>query len=118
VPVRRCLTCGALFRGASNRCPEHRATTRTAYGAGERRRRKATVDIHVEAYGAVCPGWHVPMHTVDASDLTADHVQAIAAGGAPGGLLEVLCRSCNGRKADRQETRAWPAAAAPASPPR
>jgi len=32
------------------------------------------------------------------SDLTADHIVAIANGGDPDGPLQTLCRSCNSRK--------------------
>jgi len=64
--------------------------------SAERARRKAHVDGWRDQYGDWCPGYLVPGHP--ASDLTADHVVAVALGGDPQGELGVLCRSCNGRK--------------------
>lgn len=97
MPPRRCRHCRQLV-DKGFRCP-CTPNTRTGYGSAERRRRAAVVADHREAYGAVCPGWRRPMH--EASDLTADHVVPVAAGGAPHGPLEVLCRSCNSTKGAR-----------------
>lgn len=97
MPPRRCRHCRQLVAaGARCSCTPN---TRTGYGNAERRRRAQTVADHREAYGDICPGWHREMH--EAADLTADHVRAVAAGGAPDGPLEVLCRSCNSRKGAR-----------------
>jgi 5-methylcytosine-specific restriction enzyme A len=90
------------------RCPTHRAErerhqratvpTKATRTHAEQRRRAAAVRRHRARHGNRCPGWHVPPH--EATDLTADHIIAIAAGGQPAGQLQVLCRSCNARKAD------------------
>ena len=98
---RPCLTCGVLTATGS-RCP---ACTRTAPTTGrdtsyaERMRRKRTVDQHRAEFGDVCPGYQRGPHP--SSDLTADHVVSVAAGGHDNGPLAVLCRSCNSRKGDR-----------------
>lgn len=65
----------------------------------ERKRRRRCVEEHRKAYGDVCPGWGVPAHA--ASDLCADHVVPVAAGGDESGPLSVLCRRCNSAKRDR-----------------
>jgi 5-methylcytosine-specific restriction protein A len=65
---------------------------------GERKRRAAVVAAHRAEYGDWCPGWQRPAHP--STDLTADHLLAVAAGGDEGGSLAVLCRSCNGSKQD------------------
>jgi 5-methylcytosine-specific restriction protein A len=97
MPPRRCVHCRQLVAaGARCGCTPN---TRTGYTNGERVRRARTVADHREAYGDICPGWGIAMH--EASDLTADHVRPIGAGGRQDGPLEVLCRSCNGRKAAR-----------------
>nr|WP_062336168.1 hypothetical protein [Herbidospora sakaeratensis] len=49
--------------------------------------------MHVEQFGAVCPGWERPSHPAD--DLTADHILPPGRGGAENGPLRVLCRTCN-----------------------
>jgi hypothetical protein len=48
-----------------------------------------------DAFGDWCPGYQRPAHP--AADLTIDHVEPLAAGGAPFdiGNTAVLCRSCN-----------------------
>lgn len=103
---RPCLDCGDLAAGSRcskceaererNRKPRPTNTTRTS---SERTRRAAAVRAHVHRYGYWCPGWQRPAHATP--DLTADHITPIAAGGQPDGELQVLCRSCNGRKAAR-----------------
>lgn len=97
MPPRRCVRCRELS-DAGVRCPCS-PNTRTGYDWGERKRRARAVADHLEAYGAVCPGWGRDWHEAD--DLTADHVRPVASGGEQTGPLEVLCRSCNGRKAAR-----------------
>lgn len=59
----------------------------------------AAVNAYRDEYGDWCPGYERPPHP--AADLTADHIEEIAMGGQPDGPLQVLCRSCNGRKAMR-----------------
>jgi 5-methylcytosine-specific restriction protein A len=80
-------------------CPkqQRRANTRRKRSKGERLRRQAVIAQHVAQHGYVCPGYDVPAHP--SSDLTADHIQPVARGGSEeGGALQVLCRSCNGRR--------------------
>lgn len=103
--LRPCLDCGELANGP--RCPTHRrhrdnATlhakrARRPYSRTEQQRRAAAVATHLATRGPWCPGWLVAGHP--STDLTADHVTPVAAGGAEDGNLEVLCRSCNSRKA-------------------
>lgn len=62
----------------------------------ERARRRAAVDAHVAACGHVCPGWRRRPHP--STDLTADHITPLSAGGREDGPLRVLCRSCNSRR--------------------
>lgn len=73
--------------------------TKRTLTSSEARRRKAVVESWRSRYGNVCPGFGRSPHV--ATDLTADHVVPIAAGGAPSGRLSVLCRSCNSRKGAR-----------------
>lgn len=99
-----CLKCGvSTYFGP--RCRRHarpdpprrsKTPTRTGYTHAEKKRRKQAVREHVARHGWVCPGWQRTAHR--AYDLTADHVVPVAAGGSQGGPLQVLCRSCNGRK--------------------
>ncbi len=102
-PLRPCLTCGTLSRQA--RCPGHtRQVTaakraRRPYPQAERTRRAAVVSAWRATIGDWCPGWQVAPH--HATDLTADHPIAVAAGGREDAPLTVLCRSCNSRKGAR-----------------
>ena len=84
--------------GRQSRCQKHRTYSPTYHQRdwAEQKRRKAADDAHVETHGYWCPGWGVPAH--ESTDLTADHVTAVANGGGSGPLA-VLCRSCNSRKA-------------------
>lgn len=92
--------------GPHGRCATHqrereryeRATvpTKRTRTTRERNRRAAAVSAHRRHHGDVCPGYDRPPHT--ATDLTADHVHAVADGGSPTGALTVLCRACNSRK--------------------
>lgn len=109
-PLRPCLGCGKPTRGS--RCnrvgcqlprrvyrkPNH-STRRPDYTHAERTRRAHTVRAWREQHGDWCPGYQVPPHP--ATDLTADHVNPVAAGGHESGPLTVLCRACNGRKQHR-----------------
>jgi 5-methylcytosine-specific restriction protein A len=104
MPKRPCLDCGALSDQA--RCPTHRRVPlqrkrqrRPRISQAEEARRAATVRTWRAQHGDVCPGWQRDSHP--SSDLTADHTVAVGAGGAEDGPLSVLCRSCNGAKADR-----------------
>ncbi len=103
--------CRVLCEGV--RCPVHQAAYETArtrrkrqvrpYTAAERRRRALAVQAWVAENGPVCPGWRRPAHAVPREELTADHPDPVAAGGDEEQPLEVLCRSCNGAKADSVE---------------
>lgn len=103
--LKPCLSCGRLSDQA--RCPEHRRErerertqrpTNLTRDTAERKRRAAAVSQHRQEFGNWCPGWKIPAHA--STDLTADHVVSVAAGGDPSGELQVLCRVCNGRKSD------------------
>lgn len=104
MPLRPCLTCGALSPGP--RCPTHTRITerertqskrvRRPYTHSERVRRAAVVAEHRATQGDVCPGWRRLPHP--AQDLTADHPHAVGAGGHEQQSLTVLCRSCNSAK--------------------
>lgn len=119
MPRRPCLglpgkPCGQLTDHPSSRCPGCRRTrdTHTLRAKRQRRprishaeeaRRAATVTAWRAQHGSVCPGWQRPAHPVDerVNPLTADHEVAVGAGGTEDGPLTVLCRACNGAKADR-----------------
>lgn len=110
MPKKPCLDCGQLFtigtsfirgdkRKRAARCPrcqEQADGRRDLSDPAVRRQRKAAVDAWVQAHGWVCPGWRRDPHP--STDLTADHVVAVASGGNPLGPFAVLCRSCNSRK--------------------
>lgn len=97
-----CLEAGcpepAVYRG---RCRGHATaadrreknttpTKRAGKTSVERRRRADVVARWRSRYGDICPGWGRPAH--HASDLTAQHVHALALGGSPYQPLMVLCR--------------------------
>lgn len=96
MPMRPCLTCGRL--SPASRCPKHNRLhpTNVNRNWAERQRRARAVAEHRTQHGDWCPGWHRPAHP--SSDLTADHITPVAAGGHPHGPLQVLCRSCNSSK--------------------
>ncbi|MFC3504822.1 HNH endonuclease [Micromonospora krabiensis] len=105
---RICLDCGTLTDGTrctTCRRPRERAMLqakrqrRPRPTHAEDKRRAAAVAAHRREHGDWCPGWRRDPH--EASDLTADHVDAVAAGGAESGDLQVLCRSCNSAKGAR-----------------
>jgi 5-methylcytosine-specific restriction enzyme A len=107
---RPCNGCGALTRSQPcTRCRRHRdrATDRgkrqrRPFTNTERQRRAQAVAAHRATYGDWCPGipaLNRPVHR--STDLTADHVQAVGAGGTEDGPLVVRCRSCNSAKAAR-----------------
>jgi 5-methylcytosine-specific restriction protein A len=98
---RPCLTCRRPMVGPGTRHASC-ATRQPNRTAQERQRRATTVAAHRERHGEVCPGWNRPPHpTSPDNPLTADHVDAVAAGGAEDGPLQVLCRRCNSGKRDR-----------------
>jgi 5-methylcytosine-specific restriction protein A len=101
---RPCLSCGAITHNATrcSRCGGDRTPTNHGYGNSERLRRAAVVDQWREQRGEVCPGWGRRAHAVvPPNRLSADHVRAVASGGAQRGRLAVLCLECNGRKGQR-----------------
>lgn len=82
----------AAERHARATVPTKRARARSN---AERRKRADIVAAWRKRYGDWCPGYKRAPHR--ASDLTAEHVQALADGGAPAQPLIVLCRACNSR---------------------
>lgn len=58
-----------------------------------RHRRRQVVASWRHRFGDVCPGYKRPPHS--ASDLTAQHWEALAVGGSSTQNLGVLCRGCN-----------------------
>lgn len=103
--LKPCAQPGCPELQAESRCTEHRRDNdryRRQSGTNraeprDRARRADTVAEHRATYGDWCPGWGREPHAAD--DLTADHIEEIAYGGDDHGDLQVLCRSCNGRKA-------------------
>lgn len=103
---RPCLGCGRVIPTGS-RCPDCARDTRRAkrlrrpYSdtAVEKRRRRAAVAEWVSTHGWLCPGWQREPHP--STDLVADHIVAVAAGGAESGPLRVLCRRCNSARGAR-----------------
>lgn len=104
---RVCSEPGCPQVQAEPRCMAHRKArnahqyrttpTKVTLDWTERIRRHRFVDAHRARYGNVCPGFGRPPHP--AADLTADHIREVSRGGSPIGPLQVLCRSCNSRKA-------------------
>jgi 5-methylcytosine-specific restriction endonuclease McrA len=107
-----CLDCNRLT-SPGPRCPEHAAAHNRRRWARKPRnplyrtptwRRLSAMILreHRQALGDVCPG--DPTHPAHpCTDLTVDHIRPISKGGAPfdRANLRVVCRSANGRKADR-----------------
>ena len=99
--ARRCLDCRRLTTNGT-RCKNCTKPKRPGYTWAERKRRAQVVNAHRAQHGEVCPGWDRPPHHVEPPNvLTADHLVAVAAGGAEAGALGVLCRECNGAKQAR-----------------
>lgn len=99
--LRVCAEPGCPMLVKSGRCQQHKRESPTWHAGNkrsERRRRVLAIADHRALYGDWCPGYGVAAHP--SADLTADHVVAVANGGADGGL-RVLCRSCNSRKGAR-----------------
>ena len=101
--LRVCIepTCPTLARDAS-RCDQHRRAqvrqrsaqrgTRQAQGYGPEWQRIRREAIKAQPWCS---------HCFATEDLTADHVVALARGGTAQDGVQVLCRGCNSRKADR-----------------
>lgn len=70
---------------------------------GQRRRRANAVRQWRAQHGNWCPGYKREPHT--ATDLTAEHIAPVADTLTSGGVLTVLCRSCNSRHG--AETKAF-----------
>jgi 5-methylcytosine-specific restriction enzyme A len=102
---RPCLTCGRLT-SSGTRCTRCATAVSRAkrvvrpYTAAEKRRRAAAVAEWRATYGDVCPGWG-DREPHPSADLTADHIVAVAAGGAEDGPLTVRCRACNSARGAR-----------------
>jgi 5-methylcytosine-specific restriction enzyme A len=104
---RACLGCGIPVPMGS-RCPPcagkvaqaKRARRPYSATAVEKRRRAAAVAEWVSTHGWTCPGWG-DREPHPSSDLTADHIVAVGAGGDEGGALRILCRQCNGARGAR-----------------
>jgi 5-methylcytosine-specific restriction protein A len=94
-PGSRCPDCQRVVEGAKLRAKRQ---VRPRASTAEERRRAAVVRAHRAEHGDVCPGWQRPAHP--ATDLTADHIVSVRASGSEAGPLSVLCRVCNGAKAD------------------
>lgn len=86
------------------RCKEHaaerdrhqkRTTPTKMWEPRDRRRRARAVREHRRRFGNWCPGYRVPPH--GSTDLTAQHVEAVADAGRGDGVIVVWCRSCNSR---------------------
>ena len=86
--ARPCLACGQPTRNGS-RCLTcgPRTTTERGYGADWQHIARAA--IAAQPWCSRCGA---------TSNLTADHVHPLVAGGSTHGPVDVLCRSCNGRK--------------------
>lgn len=117
-PLRPCLglpgqPCATLTTG--RRCPScstplERARTQAKrearpYTAAERRRRAKAVALWRREYGDLCPGYadDPPHEATPDNPLTADHIQAVAAGGLEQGDLAILCRKHNSIKGTKIE---------------
>ncbi len=99
--VTACLACGAQTFNGSRCIPCNRGfekvTKNPARNRPEwRKRSKRDIAEHVARHGWWCPGYDVPAHP--SRDLTDDHVDPLALGGALLGATQVLCRGCNTRK--------------------
>ena len=109
-----CTVCGVATSGAGSRCSRHPRLS--GIGANHRvhadprwaRLSKRVIARHVGLHGDWCPGYGLDPHP--ASDLTADHIVPLAAGGAPLdiGNCAVLGRSCNSTKGASEGDRGSP----------
>jgi 5-methylcytosine-specific restriction protein A len=102
--MKLCTVCGVVTSRPGSRCTIHarqsnRSRHNALYNTREWQRLSARVIArHRGQYGNWCPGFQRNPHP--ASDLTADHISPLAAGGAPLDIANcaVLCRSCNSTK--------------------
>lgn len=109
--MKPCAQPGCPELQHDSRCPDHRRDDgryRRQFGSKraeprDRARRASAVAQHRAQHGDWCPGYERPPHP--SSDLTADHIIEVAAGGDDHGDLQVLCRSCNSTKAATRYTR-------------
>jgi 5-methylcytosine-specific restriction enzyme A len=105
--MKLCTVCGVVTSRLGSRCTEHaRQSNRSRHNALYNTRAWQRLSARVlrawrGQHGDWCPGYGREPHP--ASDLTADHIVPLAAGGAPLDIanLTVLCRSCNSTKGDR-----------------
>lgn len=109
---RPCLGCGRITRRGSycdrEECgkPTDRARRvdrklRTACVQAFKANSPSRLERNMTEPSYLCPGWGRDPHWVLGSVLTADHIHP----GVPATScadLQVLCRSCNGRKSDRR----------------
>jgi 5-methylcytosine-specific restriction protein A len=102
--LRLCIDCGtpcnatrcSIHQRIRDNATLHGKRARRPYTNAEQARRAATVQAWRAWHGDWCPGWQRAPHA--ATDLTADHITPVAAGGSEDGPLTVLCRACNGSK--------------------
>jgi 5-methylcytosine-specific restriction protein A len=105
--MKLCTVCGVVTSRPGSRCTEHaRQSNRSRHNALYSTRAWQRLSVRVlrawrGQHGDWCPGYQRDAHP--ASDLTADHIVPLAAGGAPLDFanLAVLCRSCNSTKGAR-----------------
>jgi 5-methylcytosine-specific restriction protein A len=97
-PQSRCGQCQQLHTGTGtcNACRMRDRRARRPELRSDQDRRAQAVQDWRDQYGDVCPGWERDPH--EATDLTADHIHAVATGGDETGPLAVLCRTCNAGK--------------------
>ena len=96
-----CLACGMPTTNGSRCVPCNRGFRRAVHNPAYdqpawRKRSKRDIAAHVARHGRWCPGIGVPPHP--STDLTSDHIDPLALGGAVLGETQVLCRGCNTRK--------------------
>ncbi len=112
--MKLCTVCGVVTSRSGSRCTVHaRLSNRSRHNALYDTRAWQRLSARVlrawrGQHGDWCPGYGRDPHP--ASDLTADHVVPLAAGGAPLdiGNLAVLCRSCNSTKGAQEADRGYP----------
>lgn len=90
--MKLCTVCGVVTSGPGSRCTVHaRQSNRSRHNAvystrAWQRLSARVVARHRGQYGNWCPGFGRDPHP--ATDLTADHVVPLAAGGAPFGSAQ------------------------------
>lgn len=113
MPRVQCLGCGRYVEKAAlkvGRCAGCASSTkaeknRRLRGSSEYQRARAElVATHLERHGRWCPGFERDPHRLTGGQkLTVDHVVPLASGGTHDrSNLQVLCSSCNGRKAAKR----------------